>query len=170
MTWTKNSFFWILLPCLLQGCGIYSFSGLSLPPEANTFSVSLQSEVALGPADLSDQFQQKLGEELIRRTPLKQVEEKGDLRLEGSIKKFKYRSIAPSKVNGKEEASMERLTIEVKMNYINPYNKDAAFSKKTFSQYADMSADENRDTKEPGLIEDIFTKLIGDILAKMASW
>ncbi|MEL6358749.1 MAG: hypothetical protein AAFQ01_02305, partial [Bacteroidota bacterium] len=125
MTWTKNSFFWILLPCLLQGCGIYSFSGLSLPPEAKTFSLRFQSEVAaLDP----DQFQQKLGEKLLQSTQLKQVEAQGDLQLEGTIKTFKYLSIAPSNIGGKEEASMERLTIKVQMNYINPYNKEAAFS------------------------------------------
>lgn len=170
MTWIRNSFFWILLPCLLQGCGIYSFSGLSLPPEAKTFSLRFQSEVALGPADLLDQFQQKLGEELTRRTPLKQVETQGDLQLEGAIKTFKYRSIAPSKIDGKEEASRERLTITVQMNYINPYNKEAAFSKKTFSQYDDMNADANRDNEEPGLIAAIFTKLIRDIIASMDNW
>jgi len=168
MTWTKNNFFWILLPCLLQGGGIYSFSGLSLPQEAKTFSVNFQSEVAaLDPG----QFQQKLGEKLLQKsTQLKQVEAQGDLQLEGAIKTFKYRSIAPSSIGGKEEASMERLTIEVRMNYIDPYNKEAAFSKKTFSQYADMRAEASKDEKEPELIENIFSKLIKDILDKMASW
>ena len=170
MTWIKKNLFWILLLYLLQGCGIYSFSGLSLPQEAKTFSLSFQSEVALGPADLSDQFQRQSGEELTQRTPLKQVETQGDLQLEGVIKQFKYHSIAPSKIDGKEEASMERLTITVQINYINPYNKDAAFSKKIFSQYADMYAEANRDDEEPKLINNIFAKLIKDILATMASW
>lgn len=171
MTWTKTSPTWIFfLFFLLKGCAIYSFSGLSLPKEAKTFSMSYQSEVALGPPDLLDKFQEKLGEEITRRTPLKQVDSQGDLRLEGVIKKFKYRSIAPSKVNGKEEASLERLTIEVKVNYINPYDKETAFSKKTFSQYADMSAEANREGEQPQLISNIFTKLIQDILASMDNW
>ncbi len=170
MTWIRNSFFWIFLPCLLQGCGIYSFSGLSLPQEAKTFSLSFQSEVALGPSDLLENFQQKLGEELTRRTPLKQVDSQGDLQLEGTIKKFKYSAMAPSRVNGKEEASKERLTITIKMNYINSYNKDVGFSKKTFSQHADMFTDANREDEEPRLISHIFTGLIGDIIASMDNW
>lgn len=169
MTWIRNSLALVLL-LFVQGCVIYSFSGLSLPPEAKTFSLSYQSTAALGPPDLVENFQQKLGEELTRRTPLKQVESQGDLQLEGTIKRFKYRAMAPSKVNGKEEASMERLTITVQVNYINQHNTDASFSKKTFSQYEDMHADANRDDEQPGLINIIFTKLIGDIMAEMDNW
>lgn len=170
MTWTKTSPALALLLFLLQGCAIYSFSGLSLPPEAKTFSLSYQSEVSLGPADLVDKFQEQLAEELTQRTSLTQVDSQSDLQLTGIIKKFKYKAIAPSKISGEKEANLERLTIEVQMNYVNPYDKEAAFSKTTFSQYADMNADGNREAEQPGLIKNIFDKLIKDILARMDNW
>lgn len=172
MTWTQPSpTFLLLLLLLLQGCGIYSFSGTSLPPEAQTYSLQYQSNVAQGPPDLLAKFQQQLGDELVQRTPLKQVESQGDLQLEGVIKQFKYQSIAPSKGSEGDQANIDRLTIEVQMNYINPYNKEAAFSKKAFSHYADMLADASRDQEEPRLIDEIFTKLVKDIFnATVASW
>ncbi len=174
MTWTRLTAT-ILLFIPLQGCGIYSFSGTSLPPEVKTFSLRFQSSIALGPPDLVEKFTQTLGEELVQRSPLKQVETKGDLQLEGIIKQFKYVSMAPSKGGSKEEeneqASIDRLTIEVQVNYINPHDKEASFSKKTFSQYADMSADASRDSEELALITSIFSKLAKDIFNEtLASW
>lgn len=133
--------------------------------------MNFQSEVALGPADLSDQFQQKLGEELKRHTLLKQVDIQGDLQLEGTIKKFKYLPIAPRRISNQEEkARLERLTIEVQMSYINPYDKESAFSKETFSEHADMPADAERASKQPALINEIFTKIISKILARIDNW
>ncbi|MEM9417046.1 MAG: LPS assembly lipoprotein LptE [Bacteroidota bacterium] len=170
MTWNRISPTLIFL-LLFQGCAIYSFSGASLPPETKTFSLQFQSDVASGPPDLLDKFQQRLGEELGRRTRLKQVASQGDLRMEGVIKGFKYTSVAPRRVDEQEQASLERLTITVQMNYINPYNKEAAFSKRTFYHSADKPADDSREAKEPQLIEDIFAKLVKDIFnATVASW
>ncbi len=171
MTWTKPSALLILPLLLLQGCGIYSFSGTSLPSKAKTFSLKLQSDVALGPPDLAEKLQQRLGDELVQRTPLKRVDTKGDLQLEGVIKKFSYMPMAPTKKDEGDQVSIDRLTIEVQMNYINPYQEDASFNKKIFSQYADASANTSRSDEESKLIEEIFTKLVKDIFNEtVASW
>jgi hypothetical protein len=155
----------------LQGCGIYSFSGTSLPPKAKTISLDFQSKVALGPPDLVEKFQQQLGDELVQRTPLKRVYTKGDLQLEGDIRQFKYTSMAPTKKEDRNEVSIDRLTIEVQMSYINLYNEKASFSKKIFSKYADTSAYKSRTDEEPRLIEEIITKLVKDIFNEtVASW
>ncbi|MFM2428634.1 MAG: hypothetical protein RL012_518 [Bacteroidota bacterium] len=174
MTWTKPSSILTLLLLLLQGCGIYSFSGTSLSPEVKTFSLEFRSDTALGPPDLAAQFQQRLSDDLIQRTPLKQVYAKGGLQLEGVIKQFKYAPMVPTEsseeVKG-DHAAIDRLTVEVQIDYINPYDEDASFSKKTFSQYADVAANTSRSNEEPRLIDTIFTKLIEDIFNKtVTSW
>jgi len=157
--------------CLLQGCGIYSFSGTSVPSEAKTFSLQVQSNVSLGPPDLAEKFQQQLEDELVHRTPLKFTDTQGDLQLDGVLKQFKYMPIAPTKKDTEDQVSIDRLTIAVQMNYINPYNKDASFSKKVFSQYADMPADASRSSEEARLIDEVFRKLIKDIFNEtVASW
>ena len=171
MTWTKPSALLMLSLLLLQGCGIYSFSGTSLPSKAKNFSLKVQSNVALGPPDLAEKFQQRLGDELVQRTPLKRIYTKGYLQLEGVIKQFRYVSIASAKKDEGGQTFTDQLTIEVQMNYINPYNEEASFSKKIFSQHANASANANGGDEEPRLIEEIFTKLVKDIFNEtVASW
>ena len=171
MTWNRPSFTCVLLLLLLQGCGLYSFSGTSLPPAAQTFSLQYQSNVALGPPDLLAKFLQQLGDELTQRTPLKQVASQGDLQLEGVITQFRYAPTAPSQSSTGDQANIEELTIEVEMSYIDPYDKEKAFRKKKFPQHAYMPAEASRDQEEPRLIDEIFTKLVKDIFnATVASW
>jgi hypothetical protein len=171
MTWTKPSALLMLSLLLLQGCVIYSFSGTSLPSKAKNFSLKVQSNVALGPPDLAEKFQQRLGDELVQRTPLKRIYTKGDLQLEGVIKQFRYVSIAPTKKDEGGQTFIDQLTIEVQMNYINPYNEEASFSKKIFSQYANVPPNASRGDEELRLIEEIFTKLVKDIFNEtVASW
>ena len=168
MTWTKSCLVFLLL---LQGCGIYSFSGPPLPPAAKTFSLTFQANVALGPPDLAGRFTERLGDEVTQHTALKQVETKGNLEFKGAITQFRYESIAPSKGREAEQPSTERLFIALEMDYHNPYEPAASWSKKTFSQYADMPAAGSRDQEEPRLIEEIFTKLVKDIFNQtIASW
>ncbi len=174
MTWIKLRPLAMCSLLLLQGCGIYSFSGVSLPKEVQTFSLNFQSAVALGPPDLATRLQQRLCDELAQRTSLKQVYEQGDLQLEGSITRFVYTPTALTKgmqENEQDQASIERLTIEVALTYINRYDEDAAFSKKTFAQFADMPATADRNSEESRLIDAIFTELIDDIFNEtVASW
>jgi Lipopolysaccharide-assembly len=174
MTWTKLSPVLTLLLLLLQGCGIYSFLGTSLPTEVKTFSLRFQSDATLGPPDLAAKFQQRLSDDLVQRTPLKQVDTNGDLQLEGVIKQFKYVPMAPttSGQGGKgDQASVDRLTIEVQVDYTNLYDEASTFSTKTFSQYAETVANTSRSNEEPRLIDAIFTKLVEDIFNEtVASW
>ena len=167
MTWTKPSPVVMLLLLLLQqGCCIYTFLGASLPPEIKTISLRFQSDVALGPPNLAEKLKYQLGDVLAQRTSLRQVHTKGDLQLEGAIKKYTYVSIAPtqSRQGGQGyQASVERLTIEVELTYINTYDEESSFSKKTFSQFADMPAQASRSNEEPRLIGSIFAQLIEDI-------
>jgi len=173
MTWIKTPLCVLSALLLLQGCVMYSFSGTSLSADSKSFSIQCQSEVASGPPDLTDQFTEQLGKELMARTPLKQVEERADVQLEIVIKQWRYTPVAPSAGSGdnQDKANITRLTIAVQVNYVNPKDESASFSKRNFSQYADMQADASTDQEEPRLIEDIFTKLVKDIFnASVASW
>jgi hypothetical protein len=174
MTWPRYHFlnyFWLSL--VLQGCGIYSFSGSSISSEVKTFSIqNFQSNVPLGPPDLAEKFTERLEKELLQRTQLSQVTTKGEIQFEGVITQFEYKPVAPTtSIDGDDQASSTRLTITVQVSYINPKDQEFTFSKKRFSQYADTKADSNTDAAEPGLVEEIFTKLVKDIFnASVASW
>ncbi|MEL7064797.1 MAG: LPS assembly lipoprotein LptE, partial [Bacteroidota bacterium] len=98
---------------------------------------------------------------------------RGDIQLEIVITQLKYTPVAPSAGSGndRDSANTTRLIIEVQVNYVNPKDEEASFSKKKFSQFADMQADASTDQEEPRLVEEIFTKLAKDIFnASVASW
>ncbi len=173
MIWTRHSFFvhfWVAL--MLQGCGIYSFSGSSLSSEVKTFSIqNFQSDAALGPPDLAEKFTETLARELLQRTSLSQVTTKGDIQFEGIITQFDYKPVAPTSGGENDHANITQLTITMQVSYINLKEQEFVFSKRKFSQHADMPANASTDTEESSLVEEIFLKLIKDIFnASVASW
>lgn len=174
MNWNKISGLHILcvISMLFQGCALYSFSGTALSKEVKTFSVQdFQNQSALGPADLAQQVTEKLCGELLQNTPLKQVDSNGDIQFEGMITDFKYMPIAPSSAAQGDVASRTQLTITLEVTYTNNQDQEFAFSKKKFSQSADMDASASIIAEEPSLVEEVLTKLVKDILnASIANW
>lgn len=157
---------------LFQSCIIYSFSGTSLSTEVKTFTIqNFQTKVALGPADLGQQFTEKLGSELLQKTSLKQVDTDGDLQFGGTITGFKYAPIVPSSSDQGVKASRTKLTITMQISYSNVHDKEFEFNNKNFEQSADMDATASTDAEEPILVEEVLTKLVKDVFnASVASW
>ena len=175
MIWRKLNSISLFILLFLQGCGIYSFSsGIPLPSALKTFSLQIHADVALGPSDLAEKFQQQLSNTLLQRTALQEVHTAGNVHIEGIIKQFEYVAVAPTQGERAEqdiEADIERLTIEIELNYNNPYQEGTSFSKKKFVQHADMIVNTDRNSEEPRLIEEVFTKLVEDILsATVENW
>lgn len=135
MTWKAINFTCLLLVILVQGCGIYTFSGASLPSEATVFSLQLQSGTSQASLELLDDLEQRLSDTLERRTVLKQTDAQGDLRFVVVIKGIDWRPQAyKSSDDDDESAQHEQLTISVEVSYINPYDEKVSFDKKTFSE------------------------------------
>lgn len=177
MSWIKpKKWIYLCIACCLHSCAIYSFSGSSLSSDIKTFSIAdFQSNVALGPPDLAEQFTETLGKVLLQRTALSQVEKKGDIQFEGLITQFDYKPIAPTAANSKDvkgdQASRTRLNITIQVSYINTKDSETTFSKKKFPQYEDIDASVSTDEAEPDLVKKIFDKLIKDIFnASVANW
>lgn len=174
MRWTKPSHVGMLLLFSLQGCSIYSFMGNALlPPATKTFSIQWQSDISSGPPDLAGKFQQRLGDILAQYTRLQQVSEHGDLQLHGTIQRFSYVGLAPTKdvQTGKQKAAIVRLKIEVSLTYTNRYAADTNFNDQTFVQYADVSASAYPGHEESALVDEVLTKLVEDILyTTVAQW
>ena len=162
----------ILVALALEGCFMYSFSGSSLSKEAKTFSIQeFQSKVALGPSDLAEQLTQKLRAEIIQKTRLKEISSNGDIQFEGMITEFKYTPIAPRSSDTGDFSSRDQLSITAEVSYSNAYDKDFEFNKKQFTQTTDIDALANRDSEEPGMVDEVFKKLVKDIFnASIANW
>ena len=159
-----------LLACwLLTACtGGYSFTGASIPPGAKTIAISTVPNYA---STVNPPLSQKLTDELIQmfssQTPLNVTTGEGDLQLSGEITGYDTRASA---LSSSDEVSMNRLTITVKVKFVNTLDPEADFEQQ-FSRYRDYSASQDFSAVESGLMSEIVTELCEDIFNKsVVNW
>ena len=107
----------LALALVCQGCGIYSFSGASIPAEAKTISVDyFPNHAQLVNPLLSDNLTTALRNAMTSQTTLDLVESGGDLAFEGEITDYKTMPVA---ITSGQTAAMNRLTITVRVRFTN---------------------------------------------------
>jgi hypothetical protein len=144
----------------------YSFTGASIPEDVKTVSVrTFQSYAPLANANLSQSFTEALKDRFLSQTNLDLVAKEGDLRFEGSITGYAVTSVA---IQGNETAALNRLTITVKVKFVN--TKDSTLDFETnFSRFSDYESSQNLASIEDELIKDINDQLTQDIFNKAVS-
>ena len=157
---------------LFHACGVYSFTGTTITAE----TISIQpfyNDASSGPADLAVTFTNQIRDYFQQNTSLVQVVQDGELQMEGSIESYRLTPVAPTAAANDSErdaAALTRLTITVKVDYVNLENEDFSFSK-NFSQFADFRNDVELTSIESRLIEEIYNQVILDIFnASVANW
>ena len=159
----------LLSAMLFAACtGGYSFTGASIPPEAKTISVATFPNYA---ATVNPQLSQKLTDDLIQmfssQTTLDVTNDDGDLQLRGEITGYDTRASA---LSASDEVSMNRLTITVKVKFVNTKDPDADFEQ-SFSRYRDYAATQDFSSVESTLMGEIVTELCEDIFNKaVVNW
>lgn len=160
---TTNTLIITLVALLLAGCGIYSFTGASIPSDAKTVSVENFTITATNsPASLKQIITEGLKDLFLSQTSLNLTASAGDLRFSGSIAKYE---VNPMAIQANETAGKNRLTISVKVKYSNTLNQEKNFES-TFSRYRDFNSSENLSDVETVLIEEISKELLEDIFNK----
>lgn len=159
----------ILLAGLMAvSCGIYSFSGTSIQADVQTITIPYVEYKALrvNPS-LSGDLTEALQEKFRRLTRLEQVDADGDLELVAEVTGYDVKATA---VTADEQASQNRLTVTVKIEFTNrKYPEDDV--SKTFSAYEDFDATMSLDAVEGTLCETIIEKIVEDIFnATVAQW
>jgi len=153
----------ILLSISLTSCGIYSFTGASIPTEAKTISVDyFNNKAATVQPTLSQVFTERLKDMFIEQTNLSLSENEGDLSFSGYISKYQ---IKPMAIKANETAGQNRLTIAVKVTYNNSLDSENNFEQ-TFSRYRDYDSAQNISDIENTLIEEITNELAEDVFNK----
>ena len=158
----------IALP-MLQSCGIYSFTGTSIQPDVKTVTINYFEYLApkVNPS-LSNDITQALQQKFIKLTKLELVDIDGDLEIVGSVTGYDVKATA---ITANESAAMNRLTVNVKINFINRKYPEEDFENKSFSAYADFDATQSLDAVEASLCEEIIEKLCEDMFnATVANW
>jgi len=160
----------VLLTCclLLSSCGIYSFSGASIPAEAKTVSVQyFPNNAQLVNPLLSNTLTNALNDIFVNQTTLQSVAQNGDLALEGEITGY---STSPIAITGNQTAAMNRLTVTVNVRFTNKYDESKSFEQ-SFSQYQDYPSGQDLSSVQDVLVEEIVNNLCEDIFNKsVVNW
>jgi hypothetical protein len=167
----KRLSFILLISTLLAfytGCGVYSFTGASIPPGAKTVSIIyFVNNAPLVEPTLSQSLTDALRDRFIQQTPLALVTDNGDLQFEGVITDYSTRPVA---IQGNETAALNRLTIQVKVKYTNIIEPDKDFET-TFTRFEDYPSDQDINQVKDGLIPLINEALVDDIFNKaVVNW
>ena len=169
---TKRAMKYILAALFAIGCatscGIYSFSGTSIQPDVKTVTLNYFEYKALrvNPSFSSD-FTEALRTQFKKLTRLEQVDMDGDLEIGGEVTGYDVKATA---VTADEVAAQNRLTVTIKVKYMNRKYPDEDFEK-TFSAYSDYDSTQSLDAVESTICAEILEKLVDNVFnATVANW
>lgn len=164
--------FLVLITCcfvlFFTNCGIYSHTGASVPPDANTVSVAYITNTAsiVNPL-LSQNIAEKLRQKFVNETPLKLVSTEGDLTFTGKILTY---DIKPAAIQGNQTNALNRLTISMEVVFENKKASDKNFTK-VFTNNIDFNATDNFTAREAELSGKVADMLVQDIFnAAFINW
>jgi len=148
---------------VFSSCGVYSFTGASIPPEAQTVSIQyFPNRALLIEPTLSPIFTNILRDQFTNQTNLEMVERNGDLAIEGEIIDYK---ITPVAIQADQTAAQNRLTIVINARFTNKYEPDKDFDTK-FTQFFDYESTTDLNSIKSQLIDELSTALAQDIFDK----
>ncbi|GAA4385657.1 LptE family protein [Hymenobacter koreensis] len=176
MTW-NNLGAWRLLLVLwllpLAGCSVYSFTGTNIDPAVKTFSVAtFPNNATNGPSFLSQRFSEDLRDYFQRNTTLKLVPRDGDLQFEGQIVAYDFAPAAIQRQDGRDQAGINRLTIQVRVKFTNTKDPKQDFEQ-TFQSNGDFAATQDITVinNDQAAIRRITDRVITDVFNKsVANW
>lgn len=150
---------------LLSACGIYTFSGTSIPENVKTFSVDFfENKASIVAPNLSQTFTEKLKDKFTSETNLLIEEEAGDFDFSGYISNY---TVTPVSARNNETAQLNRL--KIKVHVILECVKDPKLSFETdFENFQDFDATTDLSTIEGQLIDEITDMLVQNIFNKAA--
>lgn len=148
-----------------SACGFYSFTGTSIPPDVNNFSVVFfQNNASLVAPLLSQVFTEKLKNKFISDSRLEILNDGGDFNFSGYIRDYR---VDPVAVQGDATTNLNRLSIVVHVKMDCSKHPDLAFEQ-DFVNFMDFDATQNFSAVEEQLIEDITEMLVQQIFNKAA--
>lgn len=169
----RNHYSYIVLLALISvlnfGCKVnYSFTGASIAPDVKTISIHYFSSYApLAKPTYSQTFTEALRDIFVSQTNLSFVPKGGDLDFEGSVTSYSAAPIAiqGTDANGLNQAAQNRLSITVKVKFVNNKDEKQNFET-TFTRFADFPTTSALAAEEDRLIKEINNQLVQDIFNK----
>ena len=154
-------------------CGIYSFTGSSIPIGVETFQVNYFENTAGGKPGstvepgLDRDFTIALQDLILNQTSLNLVNGGGDIIYSGEIIEF---SVTPMAATAEIKAAQNRLTMAVMVSYENVLNENDNLEQK-FSFYFDFPGNLQVFDVKDAALKDIFDRITQDIFNEtLAKW
>ncbi len=163
----------LILVVIVNACKIgYSFTGASISPAVKTVFVDFFTNRArvVNPM-LSQTFTEAMKDKFVNETGLSMEREQGDLEFSGEITGYDVRPLSiQQSEQGRDFASMNRLTVTVKVVFTNNKDHTQDFNT-TFSAYYDWESTRSLNEVESAAVDVIVEQLIEDIFNKsVANW
>ncbi|MDA9035509.1 LPS assembly lipoprotein LptE [Flavobacteriaceae bacterium] len=169
----KNQFISLILLVFTFGCGIYSFTGASIPAGAKSFQVNyFENQAGSRPGSTVEpgvdrDFTLELQDLILNQTNLNLVSSNGDLVYEGEIVEY---SVTPMTSTANLTAAQNRLTVTVNLRYTNINNEEDDFENR-FSFFYDFPAEQQLYDIKGAAHDEIFERLTQNIFnATLAKW
>ena len=163
----------LALSVIVNACKIgYSFTGASISPEVKTVFIDFFTNRArvVNPM-LSQTFTEAMKDKFVNETGLSMEREQGDLEFSGEITGYEVRPLSiQQSEQGRDFASMNRLTVTVKVVFTNNKDHEQDFNT-SFSAYYDWESTRSLNEVESSAVEVIVEQLVDDIFTKsVANW
>ena len=160
----------LLLLTLASSCTIsYKLNGASID-YTTTKTISFEAFPIKAPlvyAPLAVNFNDELTGKFASQTRLEQVRQDGDLQISGAITGY---SLSPQAVKADAYAAQTRLTIKVKVKFVNKKNPSEDFEQE-FSAYRDFDATRLLTDVHDELCNEMIKELVEQIFnATVANW
>ncbi|MCI7008754.1 MAG: LptE family protein [Parabacteroides sp.] len=155
---------------MATACSIsYKFNGASIDyTKVKTIMISdFTNQASYVNPTLAPEFTEELKDIYIRQTRLEQVKSNGDLALEGEVTGYDF---TPMAVKEDAIASQTRLTITVRVRYMNNTNPDEDFEQ-SFSAYREFDSNLMLQQVESSLCAEIIEEIVDQVYnATVANW
>lgn len=149
---------------LMSGC--YTFNGNRIPEEIESVTINFFSNQSnfVAPT-LSQSFTEALKDKMASETRLYLKDRGGDWEFSGAIVQYQNTPISPT---GNETTALNRLSIGVKVDFVNHKNEKENWTQ-TFTRFEDYESTKSLQEAEEELIRLITIQLVDDIYLKAAS-
>lgn len=149
-----------------QNCGFYSFSGSSIPPEIQTFSVETFTNTASLINPLAAQIlTEKLKDKLLSESNLSLVEKNGDFDFSGVITNY---SVEPLSAEGGAAANLNRFSVSLRIKMGCEKIEKLEFEQ-VITEFQDFEATRNFASAENSLLDEVGDRIIQGIMNKSAN-
>jgi hypothetical protein len=163
----------LVLSVIVNACKIsYSFTGASISPEVKSVFIDFFTNRArvVNPM-LSQTFTEKMKDKFVNETGLTMERDQGDLEFSGEITGYEVRPLSIQQSDqGRDFASMNRLTVTIKVIFTNNKDHEQDFNT-SFSAYYDWESSRSLNEVENDAVDVIVEQLVDDIFNKsVANW